>query len=84
MPNPQLPTRTPLEPGDVIYAPGWNFCYQAKSGPFCRIHYIRWQGRLACTPSDSLIYVSYFIQALGGKTISRIIIRASHFSYQPR
>lgn len=66
-----------LQPGDVIYAPDWNYCYEILSGPFCRIHYVSWQGRLASTPGDSRFHVSYLIRALGGKTVHRLIVRTA-------
>jgi hypothetical protein len=77
MGTPQIPTNRFLEPGDVIYTSGWDFCYQIVSGPFCRIHYLHWKGTIASTPSDSSLFISYLIRVLGGKTTSRIIIQSS-------
>jgi hypothetical protein len=79
MKTPQTPTKHFLEPGEVVYAPGWDYCYQVVSGPFCRINYVRWQGSLAAAPAESQQYVSYLIRALGGKSVSRVIIKATHF-----
>jgi hypothetical protein len=70
-------TRIMLCPGDVIYAPGWKYCYQLISGPFCRIHYARWQGHLVCVPSDHPLYVGYHIQVLGGQSVDTILVRMS-------
>jgi hypothetical protein len=79
MDSPKTPTRHLLEPGEVVYAPGWDFCYQIVSGPFCRINYVSWQGRLASAPADSQKYISYLIRAVGGKAISRIVIKTTNF-----
>lgn len=68
-----------LQPGDVIYAPGWDFCHEVISGPFCRIHYVQWQGRSATTPANPPSYVSYLIRVLGGTTVYRFIAKARYF-----
>ncbi|MBE9181660.1 hypothetical protein IQ268_24145 [Oculatella sp. LEGE 06141] len=79
MKTPETPTKPLLEPGEVIYAPGWDYCYQVVSGPFCRINFVQWQGRLASTPSDPQLYISYLIRALGSKNVSRVIIKSTNF-----
>ncbi|MGJ3252017.1 MAG: hypothetical protein ACFE0J_12920 [Elainellaceae cyanobacterium] len=80
MSNALPPTKRPfLQPGDVTYAPGWEFCYEVMSGPFCRINYIHWQGNIAAAPADAHSYISYFIRALGGRTVHRFIVKITNF-----
>jgi hypothetical protein len=64
-------------PGDVIYAPGWDYCYQVVSGPFCRIHYVRWRGSLVANPSDARRYVGYLTKVLGGNTLTQLFVKAT-------
>ena|GEM_PF-4650027 len=73
--SPRLSQNLVLQYGAVVYAPGWSFCYRIVSGPFCRVHYIRWRGLLACTSFESPGHRSYLIQAVGGQQIKRLQIR---------
>lgn len=65
-----------LQPDDVIYLPGWSYCYRIASAPFCRLHYLRWQGHPAAAPSDPPGYIAYCIQPLAGQRLEQLLVRA--------
>ncbi|HEY9764008.1 MAG TPA: hypothetical protein V6D07_15865 [Trichocoleus sp.] len=60
---------------DVLYMPGWSYCYRLISAPFCRIHYLRCQGHLVAAPSDSPDHVAYLMQPLGGDRVDHLLLR---------
>ena len=69
-------THVLLKSGEVIYGPGWPFCYRVMSAPFCRIHYLKWQGKLTAAPTDPKGCISYIVKVLGGERESKLIVRS--------
>ena len=64
-----------LQPGDVIYARGWAYCYTVISAPFCGIHYCRWRGHLAAAPQAARNQVTYLVRPLGSQRVDRLSVR---------